>query len=393
MRTTTGPPEREDEHRELCLRCLRPRRVCYCAHIPSLQTATRLVFLQHARERRMPIGTARMAHLALPNSEFHVGIDFSGHARLSELVREAGTFILFPGPDAKDVRDLLPGELKKLIVVDGTWPLAKKLIKVNPVLATLPQIRFTPARPGNYRIRKEPAEHCLATIEAVSEVLGLLEGEPERFRQMLRAFDAMVDRQLEIKAERDGPSRYAVTRKKPKKPPQKIRIAEELRALGPSLVLIYAESNPIKLSDTERRHELIHLVAVRPSTGERFETLMRPADVLDESTSHHLEISLDEIRAGEPREEGLSRWQKFVREGDVFGGWGYYAWALIAPMVPGHAFLDVRERLIRVVRQKPGGLDEAAKLGARPDGTRGRAGRRLLALERVFADLVNPPLP
>ncbi|MBX5482562.1 MAG: DTW domain-containing protein [Myxococcaceae bacterium] len=380
-------------HRALCLRCRRPARVCYCAHIPSLQTRTHLVFLQHVRERRMPIGTARMAHLALPNSEFHVGIDFAGNERVSALVSEPGTFLLFPGPNARDLRDLREGELKSLIVVDGTWPLAKKLIRVNPALSRLPQLSFRPSRPGNYRIRKEPAEHCVATIEAVAEVLGVLEGDPERFQRMLRAFDAMVNTQLRLRAERTGPSRYATVRPKPKKPPERVRVAESLRALGESLVLVYAESNPVKVSETERRQELLHLVASRPSTGERFEALMRPGAELAPSAPHHLELDAQEILAGEPRDVALARWRAFLRTGDVFAGWGYYAWALIKPeLEEGATFIDLRERLIRVVRKKLGGLDEAAGVTATDcfAGARGRAGRRLIALERVLERLLAP---
>lgn len=379
-------------HRELCLRCRRPRSVCYCAHIPTLETRTRVVFLQHVRERYMPIGTARMAHLALPNSEFHVGVDFSEEPWANALADEPGTFILFPGENSRDLSELAPGELKKLVVVDGTWPLARKLIKVNPALQRIPQVGFRPARPGNYRIRKEPAEHCLSTIEAVSEILGVLEGDAERFRQMLRAFDAMIDAQIGFRDNRSGPSRYASTTKKPKqKPNRATKVADELRGLGERLVLVYAESNSISEGD-EHRHELIHLTALRPSTGERFETLMRPAGALAENTPRHLELTAEEIVTGEDRADGLRRWESFVRGDDVFAGWGYYAWALIRPTVADHAtFIDLRERLIRVVRQKPGGLDEAAGLSSAPlEGARGRAGRRLVALERVLQSLIRP---
>jgi DTW domain-containing protein YfiP len=36
-----------------------------------------VLLLQHPKERRVGVGTARMAHLALPNSELRVGLDFS----------------------------------------------------------------------------------------------------------------------------------------------------------------------------------------------------------------------------------------------------------------------------------------------------------------------------
>ena len=64
------------EPRAVCPRCERPVLVCYCAHLTSVDTRTRVVLLQHPREEDMAIGTARMASLCLPNSELHVGVDF-----------------------------------------------------------------------------------------------------------------------------------------------------------------------------------------------------------------------------------------------------------------------------------------------------------------------------
>ncbi|HZA15036.1 MAG TPA: tRNA-uridine aminocarboxypropyltransferase, partial [Myxococcaceae bacterium] len=233
--------------------------MCYCGHLPRLATDARVVFLQHPRERRVPIGTARMAHLALPTSELHVGVHFDGDPRIEALADQPGTFLLFPGPRARDVETLAPGELRTLLVVDGTWPLARKLIKVNAALGKIPTLAFRPRRPGNYRIRREPAAHCLSTIEAVCEVLGHLEGEPERFRRMLAAFEAMVDAQIRHRAARTGPGRYR--RAIPRRPSAPQRISAELRSFESRLVLVYAESNALPgTSAHERLHELLHLV-------------------------------------------------------------------------------------------------------------------------------------
>src|SRR6185295_13442341 len=63
--------------RPSCARCMRPVAVCYCAHLQVMPTRTRVLLLQHPREQRMAIGTARMAHLSLPGSALRVGTDFS----------------------------------------------------------------------------------------------------------------------------------------------------------------------------------------------------------------------------------------------------------------------------------------------------------------------------
>src|SRR6188768_1362979 len=105
------------------MRCRRPTSVCYCAAIPTLPTATRVVILQHPRERDMPIGTARMASLCLPRAELHVGVQWGDSRPLARALGDPArpAILLYPGPDARDIlRDPPPGPVT-LIVVDGTW--------------------------------------------------------------------------------------------------------------------------------------------------------------------------------------------------------------------------------------------------------------------------------
>ena len=191
----------EVEHpRDVCYRCRRPQAVCWCASLKPMHSPTRVVFVQHPRESRVPISTCRMAHLSLPNSELHVAMRPEG------LKLPPDAAVLFPSDGAVDVTcvDTAPSTL---VVVDGTWSNARKLVNRSPVLSALPRISLNPDRPGNYRIRKEPKAHCLSTIEAVALVLGHLEGEPLKFQPILSAFDRMVDTQLEHIGQ--GPSRHA----------------------------------------------------------------------------------------------------------------------------------------------------------------------------------------
>src|SRR6185503_20439849 len=125
------------------------------------------------------IGTARMASLCLPGAELRINVDFSAdpvvQAALAD--RERPAAVLFPGPGARDVRVDPPAGPITLIVLDGTWWQAEKLLKTNAALRALPRYRFAPEQPSRYRVRREPAIHCLATIEALAGVLGVLEGD------------------------------------------------------------------------------------------------------------------------------------------------------------------------------------------------------------------------
>ncbi len=128
----------------------------------------------------MPIGTARMAHLCLPQSSLHVGIEWDG----SEVLRDACAdperppILLYPGPGARDILQDPPQAPVTLIVLDGTWSQARTLVRDNPRLAALPRYAFHPPEPSNYRIRREPRVEYVSTIEALMHVLGALEGDP-----------------------------------------------------------------------------------------------------------------------------------------------------------------------------------------------------------------------
>jgi DTW domain-containing protein len=376
--------------RPVCLRCRRPEATCYCARLPRLETRTRVVFLQHPRERRVAIGTARMAHLSLPNSELHLGVDFTGHQRLETLAANPGRVaVLFPGQGAMTLEEAIEHPPETLIVVDGTWPLAKKVVKSNPLLASLPRIGFTPRRPSNYRIRAEPAEHCVSTIEAVVEILSALEGgDPGRFDAMLQPFEFMVDTQLESQSQRNGPARRRVF-KSPWRPPLELRsLADDF----PRLVLVYAEANAHPVEEGIPP-ELVHLVACRPATGERFEALVAPRQPLARSTPLHTELPEESLRAGEDRDAAMARFEAFLHPDDMLAVWTTYALDLLwRDGVTRRPAANIRLATARALKGKAGGVDQAVPLLGAELPTAwapGRAGRRIQALEAVVRELVR----
>ncbi|MFL5322590.1 MAG: tRNA-uridine aminocarboxypropyltransferase [Myxococcaceae bacterium] len=373
-------------YRLTCPRCLRPEVVCYCSKLERLQTRTRVVILQHPRERRVPVSTARMVHLSLENSELHYGVDFSESDRVRELCAQPGTYVLFPGPDAV-APETLSEPPRTLIVVDGTWPLAKKVIRVNPVLQKLPRIGFTPRRPSNYRIRKEPADHCVSTIEAVGEVLGAVEGDHDRFDRMLNAFEYMVDRQIDFAKNRPGPVRYVVN-----KAPPKPRVGREFVDAWDRMVVLYGEANAHpRGTGFDDPGELVHLVASRPSTGEKFEAVVAPRRPLSESAPFHLAIGADHLAAGESVPDAMKRFRAFFRSDDIPCVWGAFVLGLLrSEGVDLANGVDVRMPVMRVLRGRPGGMELAAeklKAPAVAQWAQGRAGVRIAALESVVRAL------
>ena len=191
--------------RPTCRRCLRPETFCVCGGLGPIPSRTRVVLLQHPREARLAICSARLTRLALENAELHRGFSFEDHPRVREVVAAEGTALLYPGGvDAEAAASAPP---RTLVVIDGTWLQAEKMLAANPGIAALPRIALSPARPSGYgALRREPAEGHLSTIEAVALALGALERDPARFEPMGDAFRRMVALQLECaQGERRSP--------------------------------------------------------------------------------------------------------------------------------------------------------------------------------------------
>ena len=334
-----------------------------------------------------------MAHLSLPNSELHLGVSFEEHPRVRALCAESGTALLFPGEGARDPATLRGRPPRTVIVVDGTWSQARKVLKQNPFLQSLPRIGLSPVLPSNYRIRAEPSAECLSTIEALVHLLGGLEGAPERFLPVLEAFDRMIDLQIAERDRRRGSPRR-LTRKGPKPPRADLTIAA-LRARPADVVAVYAQSN-VWPSGTGRggNPELIQLLALRPATGERFEALVTPRRRLDPGVALGLELQEARLLGGEPVADVLARFEAFLRPGDRLCGWGPYPVTLLrAEGAKLRDFADLRLACARALGRRPGGVEQAVRLlgGELLPASlgEGQAGRRIACLLEIYRRMVG----
>jgi DTW domain-containing protein len=368
-----------------------------------------VIFLQHPRERDVAIGTARMAHLALAGSRLLEGLRFDEHPEVQPLLPVSApaaparrVAVLFPGEGARPLDEWLKEAPDTLIVLDGTWTQARKLLKLNPRLAALPRLAYTPPAPGNYRIRREPAEDHLATVEAVAAVLGALEGEPERYEALLRPFEVMVDRQIAAAMHSGARPR----RRRPARAQGRSRLPElaPLLVRPAAAVLLYAEANCHPPgSRAPGAPELLHLVASRPATGERFEAVLAPRRPLGDDTPRHLGLARDALEHGERAPDALARFRDFLADEppSTLCAWGAYPRdLLLREGEPAHGFVDLRALAARSLGRSPGGIrgcaeafellddvPDAARAGA--DRLPGRAGAMLALLERIYARLLH----
>ncbi len=189
----------------------------------------KFVILIHPIERRRRIATGRMTHLCLENSDLIIGEDYSADAKVNSILSDSAyhPVMLYPGVGSTDV-SLMPAsersaifpEGKKLavFVIDGTWNTARRMVR-SENLRGLQRICFTPSAPSTFRVRKQPREGCVSTIEAVHETIELLGAEQgfevgaRQHDNLLFVFDQLVENQLkfitEVKSSRHTASKIA----------------------------------------------------------------------------------------------------------------------------------------------------------------------------------------
>ncbi|MFA1027883.1 DTW protein [Pseudomonas syringae pv. helianthi] len=182
--------------RARCDRCLRPVPHCLCTLIPQLDSRTRVLILQHPGEVSHALNTARLAALGLVNAQLRVGEVFDD---LQTLLRPPGyeARLLFPGEAAETLMPYAHNSLPMLLVVpDGTWRKARKLLHLNPLLAELPRVTPGAVPVSRYRLRKAPGPDALSTLEAIAHALQTLEAT-RSFETLLKPFDALIDGQIQ----------------------------------------------------------------------------------------------------------------------------------------------------------------------------------------------------
>jgi DTW domain-containing protein len=187
---------RKDNADGRCQRCRMHLALCVCALISPVETRTRLVLIIHRREERKPTNTGRLAAECLSNSQVLV----RGHAEspTPPFTWDPATqpLLLFPDPDAIPIAEFARSERPvTLIVPDGNWRQAAKVRARVQGLGDVPCVSIAPDAPTTYRLRQETRDRGLATIEAIAQAFGVLEGAHVR-HALERVFHAMVERTL-----------------------------------------------------------------------------------------------------------------------------------------------------------------------------------------------------
>jgi DTW domain-containing protein len=197
----------ESVARPRCERCLRPAQHCLCPLIPNINSNTRLLIVQHPSEQGHALNTARLLALGLQQAQLLITESLTEHPQWIATLQDPHwrTELLFPGREvpllSMQPQDPRP---RRLVLLDGTWRKARKLMHLNPVLQALPRASLPDSLRSRYRLRKVPQPGALSSIEAGVEALRIL--EPTLLLDpLLVPFDALIEAQINAM----GPDLYA----------------------------------------------------------------------------------------------------------------------------------------------------------------------------------------
>lgn len=169
-----------------CPRCFFRGSPCLCPEVPSVSARLEVIVLRHAAELGKQTNSARWAALALGLRI----IDYAATAapfEISTLPLE-GAWLLFPGGDPTPPA----APPRRLIVPDGTWQQARRMVARIPALCALPRLAI-PAPPAGPRLRRAVDPEGMSTLEAIAEALFVC-GEPGPGQQLRDLHAAVVRR-------------------------------------------------------------------------------------------------------------------------------------------------------------------------------------------------------
>ncbi len=152
--------------RTICDGCGRPETVCLCSHLSFFDLPFRLIILQDPDESRHPLSTAPLLQRMARESCLLVGDTFTPDVLLKECP-PASVALLYPSDQSPPLEiSQARSQIKTVLVLDGTWRKARRLMLRNPWLDALPRLALTPQSPSLY-LRKSPRADGLSTLEAV----------------------------------------------------------------------------------------------------------------------------------------------------------------------------------------------------------------------------------
>lgn len=166
MRSRTAP-----DFAGRCPECRLRLEYCICAEVPNIDPGRDfdIVVVRHALESLKSSNTARVAALALPCVRI---VEYGGKDNpidAEALVAAADACLLYPTSEPST-----PESTNRLIVLDGNWTQARRMLLRMTPLHSLPRLSVAVPESTPTRTRRAPDPRQMSTIEAIAGALDAL---------------------------------------------------------------------------------------------------------------------------------------------------------------------------------------------------------------------------
>jgi DTW domain-containing protein YfiP len=175
---------------------------CLCDVVPRIEVRTKVSLVIHHRELSRSSNTGLLAIRALLNSEVRVRGEQRQALDLKELLTSPYRSLLFyPSADAVELNEALVLQDSRpiqLLVPDGTWRQARKINSRHPELRDLPRVKISTPNNSIFQLRAQSKPERMATLQAIAEGLGIIEGDVVR-AQLMKLYHAKIERTLKAR--------------------------------------------------------------------------------------------------------------------------------------------------------------------------------------------------
>jgi hypothetical protein len=203
-----------------CPHCLKPRALCVCEGITRIDNKVSLLILQHPQEQDRELGTARLTALHFTDALLKIGLSWAsltkilgrptdpqrwailylGSVKAAAVLPDRDIVVVNKKGNAVDHQDSALRGIEGIILLDGTWSQAKALWWRNAWMLKCKRVVLGPKRPSRYgKLRREPRNDGLSTIEAAAMLLARLERKPEIEAALHASFERLLARYRETR--------------------------------------------------------------------------------------------------------------------------------------------------------------------------------------------------
>ncbi|QBF83287.1 DTW domain-containing protein [Shewanella maritima] len=184
--------------RAICPNCLYPQSACICAAIKKMTAQTEVIVMQHPSETKHAKNSVRLMQLVMPKLRVEVGENQQDFVELRAYLSEQSKpiYLLYPNDNSQSAAEANAPKDCILLLLDGTWKKAYRMLQLNPWLLELSALHLDVANASKYTIRKAKREDSLSTLEATAIMLNELDRQLDT-QPLFAALEAMVQHRLQ----------------------------------------------------------------------------------------------------------------------------------------------------------------------------------------------------